>query len=142
MNANREVRTLSKVVGRILNPVVGYLLVLLGFAFLGLFVAALAMRSEFAGILGIALTASFGLAVPAFRNCSATLAAAREAGIIGDIASIWAATSPRTDRRLSLDLPPGAPREGGYSAGCLATHAEAPTRPGADSLIGIASRVE
>ena len=83
-------RTLSKLVDRILNPVVGYLLVLLGFAFLGLFVAALAMKSAFAGILGIALAASFGLAVAAFRNGSATPATACEAGIIGDNVSIWA----------------------------------------------------
>jgi hypothetical protein len=48
------------------------------------------MKSEFAGILGIALTASFGMAVPAFRNGSATLATARDAGIIGDNANIWA----------------------------------------------------
>ena len=83
-------RTLSKLVDRVLNPVVGYLLVLPGFVFLGLFVAALAMKSAFAGILGITVAASFGLAVAAFRNGSATLAAAREAGIIGDVASIWA----------------------------------------------------
>jgi len=36
------------------------------------------------------VAASFGLAVAAFRNGSATLAAAREAEIIGDDASIWA----------------------------------------------------
>jgi hypothetical protein len=64
--------------------------VLPGFVFLGLFVAALAMKSAFAGILGIAVASSFGLAVAAFRNGSATLAAAREAGIIGDNANIWA----------------------------------------------------
>lgn len=85
-----EVRTLSKLVDRVLNPIVGYLLVLPGFVFLGLFVAALAMKSAFAGILGLAMAASFGLAVAAFRNGSATLATAREAGIIGDDASIWA----------------------------------------------------
>lgn len=81
---------LSKLVDRVMTPVVGYLLVLPGFAFLGLFVAALAMKSGFAGILGVAVAASFGLAVAAFRNGSATLATAREAGIIGDNASIWA----------------------------------------------------
>jgi small-conductance mechanosensitive channel len=81
---------LTKVVVRILNPVVGYLLVLSGFVFLGLFVAALAMKSGYAVVLGVAVAASFGLAVAAFRNGSATLATAREAGIIGDNVSIWA----------------------------------------------------
>jgi hypothetical protein len=81
---------LLQLIRRILNPVVGYLLVLLGFAFLGLFVAALAFRSAFAVVMGIGLVASFGLAVAAFRNGSATLATAREAGFIGDNVSIWA----------------------------------------------------
>jgi hypothetical protein len=73
-----------------LNPVVGYLLVLLGFVCLGLFVAAVAMNSAFAVIPGIALAASFGLAGAAFRNGSAKLATSREAGFIGDDVSIWA----------------------------------------------------
>lgn len=79
-----------KLVRRILNPVVGYLLVLLGFVFLGVFVAALALQSEVAVVLGVALAASFGLAVMSFRNGSAKLAKAREAGTIGDNVSIWA----------------------------------------------------
>jgi hypothetical protein len=73
-----------------LNPVVGYLLVLLGFVSLGLFVAALAMSSGFAVIPGVALAAFFGLGVAAFRNGSSKLAASREAGTIGDNMSIWA----------------------------------------------------
>ena len=81
---------MSKLVDRILNPVVGYLLVLLGFVSLGLFVAALAMNGAVAVIPGVALGASFGLAVAAFRNGSAKLATSREAGTIGDNVSIWA----------------------------------------------------
>jgi hypothetical protein len=81
---------LSKLVDRILNPVVGYLFVLLGFVCLGLFVAALAMNSAFAVIPGLALAASFGMAVAAFRNGSAKLATSREAGTVGGNVSIWA----------------------------------------------------
>jgi hypothetical protein len=81
---------LSKLVDRILNPVTGYLLVLLGFVSLGLFVAGLAMSSAFAVIPGLALAAFFGLAAMAFRNGSAKLATSRDAGTIGDNVSIWA----------------------------------------------------
>jgi hypothetical protein len=73
-----------------LNPVVGYLLVLLGFVSLGLFVAGLAMSNAFAVIPGVSLAAFFGLAATAFRNGSAKLATSRDAGTIGDNASIWA----------------------------------------------------
>jgi hypothetical protein len=72
-----------------LNPIVGYLLVLLGFVSLGLFVGALAMSSAFAVIPGVALVALFGVAVAAFRNGSAKLAKSQEAGTIGDNMSIW-----------------------------------------------------
>jgi hypothetical protein len=79
-----------KLVRRLLNPITGYLLTLLGFVSLGLLVAALALQSGWAVVLGVSLLASFGLAVVCFRNGSATLAKAREAGMIGDNASIWA----------------------------------------------------
>jgi hypothetical protein len=83
------VKTLTKLVGRISYPVVGYLFLLLGFAFLGLTVAALATRSELALASGGALAGSFAAAVMSFRAGAVKLAKARASGDDRHNEGIW-----------------------------------------------------
>ncbi|MGO9352280.1 MAG: hypothetical protein ACLP3C_16220 [Mycobacterium sp.] len=55
-------------VGRCENPFMGYLFLLLAFALLGLFVVALAYRSGWAAVAGVALGGSLVAAVVGFRK--------------------------------------------------------------------------
>ena len=57
----------TNVVRRISRPYVGYLFLLLGFTFLGLFVAALAFGSHLAVAAGVAMAGAFGGSVASFR---------------------------------------------------------------------------
>lgn len=57
-------------------PIFGYLLTLVGFVFLGSFTAALALGSTLAGFFGIAMVASYALAVLCFVLRSRQMAAA------------------------------------------------------------------
>jgi hypothetical protein len=59
---------LVKVVRRISYPFMAYLFLLLAFALLGLFVAALAYRSGWAAVAGVALGGSLVAAVVGFRK--------------------------------------------------------------------------
>ncbi len=56
-----------KVVRRISRPFVGYLFLLFGFTFLGLFVAALGFGSHLAVAAGVAMAGAFGGALASFR---------------------------------------------------------------------------
>ena len=78
-----------KVVRRISYPFVGYLFLLLGFALLGLFVAALARQSDLDVVAGVALAGSLVAAVLGFRKGAWKLAQSREAGDPGHNVSIW-----------------------------------------------------
>ena len=57
----------KKVVRRISRPYVGYLFLLLGFTFLGLFVAALAFGSHLTAAAGVAMAGAFVGSVASFR---------------------------------------------------------------------------
>ena len=57
-------------------PVFGYLLTLVGFVFLGSFTAALALGSNLVGFFGVAMVASYALAVLCFVLRSRQMAAA------------------------------------------------------------------
>ena len=59
---------LVKVVRRVSYPFMGYLFLLLTFALQGLFVVALAYRSGWAAVAGVALGGSFVAAVVGFRK--------------------------------------------------------------------------
>jgi hypothetical protein len=59
---------LVKVVRRVSYPFMGYLFLLLTFAVQGLFVVALAYRSGWAAVAGVALGGSFVAAVVGFRK--------------------------------------------------------------------------
>lgn len=74
---------------RISYPVVGYLLLLLQFAVLGTFVAALAFGSELAVVAGVAWAACLVGAVLCFRIGSRRLTSSREAGDPGHNQTIW-----------------------------------------------------
>src|SRR5690348_2651779 len=63
-----EVRMLVKVVRRVSAPFMGYLLLLVASALLGLFVEALAYRSGWAAVTGVALGGSLVAAVVGFRK--------------------------------------------------------------------------
>jgi hypothetical protein len=67
-------------VGRCENPYMGYLYLLLAFALLGLFVVALAYRSGWAAVAGVALGSSLVAAVVGFRNGAVKLAQSRREG--------------------------------------------------------------
>jgi hypothetical protein len=69
-----EVRMLVKVVRRVSYPFMGYLFLLLASALLGLFVEALAYRSGWAAVTGVALGGSLVAAVVGFRKGAAKLA--------------------------------------------------------------------
>jgi len=71
---------LVKVVRRISYPFVGYLFLLLAFALLGLFVVALAYRSSWAALAGVALVGSLVAAVVGFRAGAVKLAQSRKVG--------------------------------------------------------------
>jgi hypothetical protein len=74
---------LVKIVRRISYPFVGfvgYLFLLLAFALLGLFVAALAYRSGWAPVAGVALVGSLVAAVVGFRAGAVKLAQSRQVG--------------------------------------------------------------
>ena len=78
-----------KVVRRYSYPVLGYLSLLVAFALLGLFVAALAYRSAWAAATGVALGASLTVSVAAFREGAARLARSRREGGSWHHVSIW-----------------------------------------------------
>jgi hypothetical protein len=80
---------LSKVVRRISYPVIGYLFLLLGFALLGLFVAALAYGSDLAAVAGLALAGALVTSVVSFRKGALILAQSRTPGDPGHNVSIW-----------------------------------------------------
>jgi hypothetical protein len=65
---------LVKVVRRVSYPFMGYLFLLLAFALLGLFVVALASRSAWAAVAGVALGGSLVAAVVGFRKQAVKLA--------------------------------------------------------------------
>ena len=71
---------LLKVVRRISYPFMGYLFLLLAFALLGLFVAALAYRSGWAAVAGVALGGSLVAAIVGFRKGAVKLARSRRDG--------------------------------------------------------------
>jgi hypothetical protein len=65
---------LVKVVRRVSYPFMGYLFLLLAFALLGLFVVALAYRSGWAAVAGVALGGALVVAVVGFRQGAVKLA--------------------------------------------------------------------
>jgi hypothetical protein len=69
-----------KVVRRVSYPYMGYLFLLLAFALLGLFVEALAYRSGWAALAGVALGGSLVAAVVGFRKGAVKLAQSRREG--------------------------------------------------------------
>ena len=71
---------LVKVVRRVSYPYMGYLFLLLAFALLGLFVEALAYRSGWAAVAGVALGGSLVAAVVCFRKQAVKLAQSRRKG--------------------------------------------------------------
>jgi hypothetical protein len=68
---------LVKVVRRVSYPLMGYVFLLLAFALLGLFVVALASRSGWAAVAGVALGGSLVAAVVGFRKQAVKLAQSR-----------------------------------------------------------------
>jgi hypothetical protein len=104
---------LVKVVRRISYPFIGYLSLLLAFALLGLFVAALAYRSGWAAVAGVALGGSLFAAVVGFRKGAAKLAQSRREGDPGHNVSVFSEplrreqvdqyyVNYRADRRAAL----------------------------------------
>ena len=75
-----EVRMLVQVVRRVSTPFMGYLFLLLASALLGLFVEALAYRSGWAAVAGLALGGSLVAAVVGFRKGAVKLAQSRREG--------------------------------------------------------------
>src|SRR5271170_8303563 len=75
-----EARMLVKVVRRVSYPFLGYLFLLLASALLGLFVEALAYRSGWAAVAGVALGGSLVAAVVGFRKGAVKLAQSRREG--------------------------------------------------------------
>jgi len=71
---------LVKVVRRISYPFMGYLFLLLAFALLGLFPAALAYQSGWAAVAGVALAGSLVAAVVGFRKGAVKLAQSPKVG--------------------------------------------------------------
>jgi hypothetical protein len=71
---------LVKVVRRVSYPYMGYLFLLLGFALLGLFIVALAYRSGWAAVAGVALGGSLIAVVVGFRKGAVKLAQSRREG--------------------------------------------------------------
>jgi len=71
---------LVKVIRRISYPFVGYLFLILASALLGLFVVALAYRSGWAALAGVALVGSLVAAVMGFRAGAVKLAQSRKVG--------------------------------------------------------------
>jgi hypothetical protein len=79
----------TKIFRRVSYPVMGYLFLLLAFALLGLFVAALAYRSGHAAVAGAALAGALFAAVVGFRKGAMKLAQTRADGDLGYNVSIW-----------------------------------------------------
>jgi uncharacterized protein (DUF58 family) len=77
MPVGRRTIKSMKVVRRVSYPFMGYLFMLLAFALLGLFVVALASRSAWAAVAGVALGGSLVAAVVGFRKQAVKLAQAR-----------------------------------------------------------------
>jgi hypothetical protein len=75
-----EVRMMVKVVRHVSYPFMGYLFLLLASALLGLFVEALAYRSGWAAVAGVALGGSLVAAVVGFRTGAVKLARSRREG--------------------------------------------------------------
>ena len=71
---------LVKVVRRVSYPYMGYLFLLLACALLGLFVVALAYRSGWAAVVGVALGGSLVAVVAGFRKGAVKLAQSRREG--------------------------------------------------------------
>ncbi len=71
---------LVKVVRRVSYPYMGYLFLLLACALLGLFVVALAYRSGWAAVVGVALGGSLVAVVVGFRKGAVILAQSRREG--------------------------------------------------------------
>ena len=78
-----------KILRRVSAAYVAYLVLLLGFASLGLFVAALASGSDLAGVAGVSLVACLGGAVAGFRKGARTLAQSRGSGERANNVSIF-----------------------------------------------------
>jgi hypothetical protein len=78
-----------KILRRISAAYVAYLVLLLGFASLGLFVAALASGSDLAGVAGVSLVACLAGAVAGFRKGARTLAQSRGPGERANNVSIF-----------------------------------------------------
>ena len=78
-----------KILRRISAAYVAYLVLLLGFASLGLFVAALASGSDLAGVAGVSLVACLAGAVAGFRKGARTLAQSRGSGERANNVSIF-----------------------------------------------------
>ena len=74
---------------RISYPFVGYLFLLLAFALLGVFIVALAYRSGWAALAGVALVGSLVAAVVSFRSGAVKVAQSRKAGDPPNNASIF-----------------------------------------------------
>jgi hypothetical protein len=71
---------LVKVVRRVSYPYMGYLFLLLASALLGLFIEALAYRSGWAAVAGVALGGSLAAVVVGFRKGAVKLAQSRREG--------------------------------------------------------------
>jgi hypothetical protein len=80
---------LVKVVRRVSYPYMGYLFLLLAFALLGLFLVALAYRSGWSAVAGVALGGSLVAIVVCFRKGAVKLAQSRREGDPRDNVSIF-----------------------------------------------------
>ena len=78
--ANHQKREPFAAKVRVSYPFVGYLFLLLAFALLGLFIVALAYRSGWAAVAGVALGCSLVAAVVGFREGAVKLAQSRREG--------------------------------------------------------------
>jgi hypothetical protein len=88
--------TMSKTFGRISNPYLAYLFLLMGFALLGVFVAALATGSDRAAVAGGALVVCAAASVAGFRAGARRLAESRAPGAPVNNVSIFS-TPLRSD---------------------------------------------
>ena len=111
-----------------------YVLLLLAFVLLGVFVAALAHRSGFAGVAGAGLVASLAGSVTGFRVGASKLARASEAAGSPYKLSIWAnpLRAAQIDRyRLNYRGQDHGPQQQGWTPTVVAnTDAEAPSAAG------------
>ena len=88
---------LVKVVRRVSYPFMGYLFLLLASALLGLFVEALAYRSGWAAVAGVALGGSLVAAAVGFRKGAVKLAQSRREGDPRHNVSIFSAPLRREE---------------------------------------------